>query len=443
MKKVVVFGAGLVASAHVKYLLEHSYQVTVATRTVAKAKKIVGRHPNGKAVAFDIESEGDTRLDQIVREHDLAVSLLPYVYHTRVAKSCLRNRKHMATTSYVKPEMQALDAEAKKLDLVLLNESGVDPGIDHMTAMKVIHRVQREGGKITSFMSYCGGLPAPEASDNPFGYKFSWSPRGVLMAGRNSARFRRDGDVVDIPGPELFLNYWCVPVEVEGVLIPFEAYPNRDSLPYAETYGITSARTMFRGTLRNQGWCATLKKVAELGLLDETEMDLKRLTYAEFIAKVIGKEKATGVKKAVAAKLGLSPINPIVANLAWLGLFGNEPLPAKCKSPLDVLTATMLEKMSFAKGERDLLVLQHQFIAEFPDHKERITSTMIDFGIPNGDSSMNRTVGLPAAVGVRMILEGKIKARGVLVPVLPEIYEPALVELQRLGLRFEEKVVRV
>ena len=443
MKKVVVFGAGLVASAHVKYLLEHSYQVTVATRTVAKAKKIVGRHPNGKAVAFDIESEGDTRLDEIVRQHDLAVSLLPYVYHTRVAKSCLRNRKHMATTSYVKPEMQALDAEAKKLDLVLLNESGVDPGIDHMTAMKVIHRVQAGGGKITSFMSYCGGLPAPEASDNPFGYKFSWSPRGVLMAGRNSARFRRDGDVVEIPGPELFLNYWCVPVEVDGKLIPFEAYPNRDSLPYAETYGITSARTMFRGTLRNQGWCATLKKVAELGLLDETEMELKRLTYAEFMAKVIGKEKATGIKKAVAAKLGLAPINPIVANLGWLGLFGNDPLPPKCKSPLDVLTATMLAKMSLSKGERDLLILQHQFIAEFPDHKERITSTMIDFGIPNGDSSMNRTVGLPAAVGVRMILEGKIKARGVLVPVLPEIYEPALVELQRRGLRFDEKVVRV
>ncbi len=443
MKKVVVFGAGLVASAHVKYLLEHSFQVTVASRTVAKAKKIVGRHPNGKAVAFDIEREGDARLDEIVREHDLAVSLLPYVYHTRVAKSCLRNRKHMATTSYVKPEMQALDAEAKKLDLVLLNESGVDPGIDHMTAMKVIDRVKKDGGKVTSFMSYCGGLPAPEASDNPFGYKFSWSPRGVLMAGRNSARFRRDGDVVEIAGPELFLNYWCVPVEVEGTVIPFEAYPTRDSLPYAETYGITGARTMFRGTLRNQGWCATLKKVAELGLLDETEMDLRRLTYAEFMAKLIGAGKATGIKRAVAGKLGLSPINPVVANLAWLGLFGNDPLPAKCKSPLDVLTATMLAKMSFAKGERDLLVLQHQFVAEFPGHKERITSTMIDFGIPGGDSSMNRTVGLPAAVGVRMILEGRIKARGVLVPVLPEIYEPALVELQRLGIHFTEKVVRI
>jgi saccharopine dehydrogenase-like NADP-dependent oxidoreductase len=312
-----------------------------------------------------------------------------------------------------------------------------------MTAMKVIDRVKREGGTVTSFMSYCGGLPAPEASDNPFGYKFSWSPRGVLMAGRNSARFRRDGEVIEIPGPELFLNYWCLPVEVEGTVIPFEAYPNRDSLPYAETYGITSARTMFRGTLRNQGWCATLKRVADLGLLDDTEMSLKGMTYADFMAKLIGRDGARGIKRAVAAKLGLAPINPIVANLAWLGLFGDEKLPAKCKSPLDVLTATMLAKMPFAAGERDLLILQHQFVAEFPDHKERITSTMIDFGIPNGDSSMNRTVGLPAAVGVRLILEGKIKARGVLVPVIPEIYEPAIEELGRLGIAFTENVVRV
>ena len=443
MKKVVVFGAGLVASAHVKYLLEHSYQVTVASRTVSKAKQLVGDHPSGRPVAFDIETEGDQRLDAIVREHDLAVSLLPYVFHTRVAKSCLRNRKHMATTSYVKPEMQALDAEAKKLDLVLLNESGVDPGIDHMTAMKVIHRVQAEGGTITSFASYCGGLPAPEANDNPFGYKFSWSPRGVLMAGGNAARFRRDGEVVEIPGPDLFLNYWCVPIEVEGKIIPFEGYPNRDSLPYAETYGITNTRTMFRGTLRNQGWCATLKKVADLGLLAETESDMTGLTYAEFMARLIGEKSSRGIKQAVARKIGLAPINFIVAALDWLGLFSSAPLPARCKSPLDVLTATMLAKMPLAPGERDLLILQHQFLAEFPDHKEKITSTMIDFGIPDGDSSMNRTVGLPAAVGVRLILEGKIASRGVLVPVLPEIYEPALVELQRLGIHFSEKTEKV
>jgi saccharopine dehydrogenase-like NADP-dependent oxidoreductase len=443
VKKVVVFGAGLVAGAHVRYLLEHGYQVTVASRTVSKAKQVVGGHPNGRPVAFDIEAEGDARLDEIVRENDLAVSLLPYVYHTRVAKSCLRHRKHMVTTSYVKPEMQALDAEAKAAGVALLNEIGVDPGIDHMTAMKVIHRVKAAGGEITRFTSYCGGLPAPEANDNPFGYKFSWSPRGVLMAGRNPARFRQDGDLVEVPGPDLFLHYWCVPIEVEGKVIPFEGYPNRDSLPYAETYGITSTRTMFRGTLRNQGWCPTLKKVADLGFLSEDVMELARMTYAQLTAKLIGKKSPRGVKQAVARRIGLDPVNFIVANLEWLGLFSSAPLPANCTSPLDVLTATMLAKMSYAPGERDLLVLQHQFVAEYRDHKEKISSTMIDFGIPNGDSSMNRTVGLPAAVGVRLILEGQVKARGVLVPVLPEIYEPALVELARLGIQFSEKTERI
>jgi len=443
MKKVVVFGAGLVVNAHVHYLLDHGYQVTVASRTVSKAQEVVGKHPHGRALAFDIDKEGDARLDEIVREHDLAVSLLPYIYHVRVAKSCLRNGKHMVTTSYVKPEMQALDAEAKEKGLALLNELGVDPGIDHMTAMKIIHHAQKHGGVVTRFISYCGGLPAPEANDNPFGYKFSWSPRGVLMAGRNAARFRRDGDLVEVPGPDLFLNYECVPIEVEGRLIPFEGYPNRDSLPYADLYGITQTRTMFRGTLRNQGWCPTLKKVAELGLLEETPMELAGLTYAGFMARLIGKKSPRGIKRAVARKLGLDPINFIVANIEWLGLFSNAPLPAGCASPLDVMTATMLAKMSYAPGERDLLVLQHQFVIEYPDHKERIYSTMIDFGIPGGDSSMNRTVGLPAAVVVHLLLSGQIKARGVLVPVIPEIYEPALEELQRLGIRFSEKVERM
>ncbi len=443
MKNVVVFGAGLVARAHVRYLLANGVGVTVASRTVAKAQELVGGHPAGRAVAFDIEKEGDGRLDEIVREHDLAVSLLPYTYHPRVARSCLRNRKHMVTTSYVKDDMRALDADARAAGITLLNEIGVDPGIDHMTAMKVIHRVQAAGGAVVRFTSWCGGLPAPEANDNPLGYKFSWSPRGVLMAGRNPARYRQDGELVEIPGPELFLHYWCVPIEVEGRVIPFEGYPNRDSLPYAETYGITSARTMFRGTLRNQGWCPTLKAVAELGLLEETGMELSGLSYAQFTAKLIGKKSPRGVKGAVARKLGLDPVHFIVANLDWLGLFSSAPLPSGCSSPLDVLNATTLAKMSYAPGERDLLVLQHQFVAEYPDHREKITATMVDFGIPDGDSSMNRTVGLPAAVGARFILEGKVTSRGVLVPVLPEIYEPALVELERLGIRFSEKTERI
>jgi saccharopine dehydrogenase-like NADP-dependent oxidoreductase len=448
MKKVVVFGAGLVAGAHVKYLLEHGYQVTVASRTVSKVKELIGDHPNGRAIAFDIEKEGDARLGEIIAQHDLAVSLLPYVYHPRVARACIGAGKHMVTTSYVKDEMRALDGAAKKTGVTILNEIGVDPGIDHMTAMKVIHRVKKNGGEITSFTSYCGGLPAPEANTNPLGYKFSWSPRGVLMASKNAARYLKDGKLIEIPGPDLFNHHWTVPVEVEGKLINFEGYPNRDSMPYAETYDITSTRTMLRGTLRNVGWCATIKKFVELGLLDETEHDdLAGLTYAQFIAKLAG-AKSTANSKAdpsatlrtnLARRLGIAPDSFIIGNMEWLGLFSNEPLPAGQKSPIDIMTATMLAKMQYAPGERDMLILQHEFLAEYPKRKEKITSTMIDFGIPHGDTSMNRTVGLPAAVGVRLILEGKLKTTGVLVPVIPEIYEPVLEELQRLGLRFNEK----
>jgi len=440
MKKVVVFGAGLVAGAHVRYLLEHGYQVSVASRTVSKARELVGIHPNGRAVAFDIEKEGDARLGAIVAEHDLAVSLLPYVYHPRVAKAAVAACKHMVTASYVKDEMRALDGDAKKAGVTILNEVGVDPGLDHMTAMKVIHRVQASGGKITSFSSYCGGLPAPEANTNPFGYKFSWSPRGVLMAGKNAARYMKDGKLVEIPGPELFNNYWPVQVMVEGKLLNLEGYPNRDSMPYAETYGIASAQTMFRGTLRYQGWCATMKKFIELGLLDEAERDdLAGLTFSQFTAKLAGAEGTADLKADVAKRLGIEPDSFIISNMEWLGLLGNDPLPAGPKSPIDIMTARMLAKMQYAPGERDMLILQHEFVAEYPKKKEKITSTMIDFGIPHGDTSMNRTVGLPAAVGVRMILEGKIKTTGVLVPVTPEVYEPVLEELERLGLHFSEK----
>lgn len=440
MKNVVVFGAGLVAGAHVKYLLEHGYRVTVASRTVGKARQLVGDHPNGRAIAFDIEKEGDSRLGEIVAQHDLAVSLLPFIYHPRVARACLRAGKHMVTTSYVKDEMRALDGEAKKVGVTLLNEIGADPGIDHMSAMKIIHRVQKNGGEITSFTSYCGGLPAPEANTNPLGYKFSWSPRGVLTASKNAARFCQDGQLVEIPGSDLFEHYWTVPVEVEGRLINFEGYPNRDSLPYAETYGITSTRTMFRGTLRNVGWCATIKRFVELGLLDEADRDdLSGLTYAQFLAKLVGKKSATDLKAELAARLNIAPDSFIIGTMEWLGLLSDQPLPAGPKSPVDIMTATLLSKMQYASGERDMLIFQHEFLAEYPGRKEKITSTMIDFGIPHGDTSMNRAVGLPAAVGVRLILEGKLTLAGVLVPVIPEVYEPVLEELQRLGIHFDEK----
>ncbi|MBN1889432.1 MAG: saccharopine dehydrogenase NADP-binding domain-containing protein [Thermoflexales bacterium] len=448
--KVVVFGAGLVAGAHVRYLLEHGLSVTVASRTLSKAQELVGNDPGGQALAFDIEQEGDTGLEEIVAQHDLAVSLLPYVYHPRVARACVKHARHMVTTSYVKDEMRALDEAARQAGVTLLNEIGVDPGIDHMTAMKVIHRVQRSGGEITSFRSYCGGLPAPEANTNPYGYKFSWSPRGVLLAGKNAARYRQGGQTVDIPGPELFDHHWRVPVEIEGKTIELEGYPNRDSLPYVDAYGIRSTLTMFRGTLRYPHWCATLKAFVALGLLDETERDLAGLSYAEFVTGLMGK-RGKASRADLAAHLGLEPDSFILDRMEWLGLLSDEALPAGVRSPLDVTTATMLAKMRYAPGERDMLVLQHEFLAEYAAseaqqkqrRQEKITSTMIDFGIPGGDSSMSRTVGLPAAIGARLILEGVIQSRGVLVPLAPEIYTPVLEELERLGIHFSEKTETV
>ncbi len=435
MKKVVVFGAGMVAGAHVRYLLDHGLQVTVASRTVSKAEELVKGHPNGRAVA--VNSDDTAALEALIRQHDLAVSLLPYAYHPVVARLCIKHGVHMVTTSYVKQVMADMDAEAKAAGVILLNEIGVDPGIDHMTAMRVIHTVQGQGGKIAKFVSWCGGLPAPEANDNPFGYKFSWSPRGVLLAGKNSAQYLWDGEMVVIPNGELFDHHVTVPVVVEGKLTDFEGYPNRDSLSYMKPYGIEDTRTMFRGTLRNTGWCDTLRKIADLGLLDEApRSDLADATWAGLTRKLTGSHG--DLRADLAAFLNVATDSKVISDLTWLGLLSDDPLPAGVNSPIDILCARMLAKMQYAPGERDLLIMQHQFLAEYPDRKEKITSTLVDFGIPHGDSSMARTVGLPAAIGVRLILEGKIALTGVQVPVVPEIYEPVLAELEALGIKFVE-----
>ena len=298
-----------------------------------------------------------------------------------------------------------------------------------------IDHIRDNGGELVSLSSYCGGLPAPDANDNPFGYKFSWSPRGVVLAGKNPASFLKDGKVIDIPGEELFANHW--PVEIEN-LATLEGYPNRDSLPYIDTYNIHGVKNMFRGTLRYPGWCETLKKIAELGLLDETERDdIPGLTLGEFTAKMTG--SSGNLKADVASFLHIRENSPVISNLEWLGLFSNNPIPQGAKSPLDVLASRMLEKMKYASGERDMLIMQHEFIAKYSDHTEKTTSTMIDYGIPHGDSSMSRTVGLPAAIATRLILEGKITLTGVQVPVMSEIYEPVLDELESMGIKFTEK----
>ncbi len=449
MKHIVVFGAGMVAGAHVDYLLNvPDFQVTVASRTLSKAQALVKEHPRGRAV--QVNSDDEAALEAALVGADLAVSLLPYAYHPTVARLCIKHGVHMVTTSYVKEAMAGLDGAARAAGVILLNEIGVDPGIDHMTAMRIIHGVQARGGRVTKFISWCGGLPAPEANDNPFGYKFSWSPKGVLLAGKNPAHFLWDDQEVIIPGGELFDHYWTVPVTVEGATIGFDGYPNRDSLPYMQTYGIEHPKTFFRGTLRYPGWCMTLRRIAELGLLEDTPLaGLEGATFAQLTARLTGSDRHN-LRAALAAYLDLSLDSPVIDNLAWLGFLSDEPLPQPASraaehietTPIDILTARMLQKMQYAPGERDMLVLQHQFEAEYPDGRERIVSTMVDFGIPHGYTSMARTVGLPAAIAVKLILHGQIDLLGVQTPVAPEIYEPVLVELEELGIQFVETFER-
>jgi saccharopine dehydrogenase-like NADP-dependent oxidoreductase len=439
MKKILILGAGLVAKPLVRYLLDQpDFEVEVASRTVSKAEKLVSNHPHGKAKELNLKDEESLKNE--ISKADLVISMVPYSHHPKVARYCIEYKKNMVTTSYVSEIMKSLEGEAKKAGILILNEVGLDPGIDHMEAMRIIHEIEENGGELLGFTSYCGGLPAPEANTNPFGYKFSWSPTGVLLAGKNSAQYLKDGQQVFIPSQDLFDNYKIIPIEGLG---EFEAYPNRDSLPYIQLYGIQSTKTMLRGTLRNKGWCSTLKKIAELGLLDETEKDWSGLTYKGYLRRLMSEPAEKDIKKALSAHLKIKENSDIVKRFEWLGLLADNPLPLAKGSALGVLSARMTEKLQYGQGERDMIILKHEFIASYPGKKkkqmEKITSTLVDFGIPHGDSSMARTVGLPAAISTRLIIQGKIKQKGVHIPVIPEIYRPVLEELKKLGIAFKEK----
>ena len=438
MKRVLCLGAGLVARPYIQYLSDHGFHVTVASRTKSKADRLVEGCKNTETVTFNIETDDDL-LDKLIEEADLACSLLPYTFHVKAAKIAIEHATPFCTTSYISPEMKKLDEAARSAGIPILNECGVDPGIDHMSAMKIIDHVHNQDGKIRSFTSFTGGLPAPEANDNPFGYKLSWSPRGVLLAGRNDAHFLRDGKEVKIPGAELFDNYEIM--EVPGIG-KFEGYPNRDSMSFIDIYGIHETDTILRGTFRNLGWCGTLKKIANLGLLSLDEQSLDGMTFADMMYNLVNDREAD-LRESVSKKTGLKSDDPVISRLEWLGLFDNQQIPDGINTHLDALCSLFEQKLQYAPGERDMIVMHHEFIAEYPDRKEKITSTMIDFGIPNGDSSMSRTVALPVAIASRIILDGSMKLVGVHRPVMPEVYAPILKELESLDIKLEDRVTTI
>jgi len=304
--------------------------------------------------------------------------------------------------------------------------------------LRVILDVEEKGGKVISFKSSTGALPSHEANNNPFGYKFSWAPRGVLLASKNPSKWLQDGKIVSYPGEQLFENYYIQDVEGVG---SFENYPNRDSVPYKDIYGLKDAKTVYRGTFRMTGWCETMRKIVALGWLDEEPVKgFSSKTYADMTRHLIGAKNNDDLAEATAKFLDLETYSAVIKRLEWLGLFDDIPLPDNKDNPLDYINVLTLEKMILEDGERDMIVMHHEFVAEYPSKKEYITSTLVDYGIPNGDSSIARTVSIPAAIAVKMILDEKINLKGVYIPVVPEIYNAILDELEEMGIKFHENI---
>jgi saccharopine dehydrogenase (NADP+, L-glutamate forming) len=424
--------------------LEQGFKVVVGSRNLAAAKELCesakkdSKNPDLDIHPAKCDVETDhTELESLVKDSDFVVSLLPYIYHVQVAKEAIKYKKHFFTTSYVSDGMKKLEEEALSAGIVMINECGVDPGTDHMSAMKIIDKVHHDGGKIESFTSYCGGLPAPQHNDNPYGYKLSWAPRGVLLASRNDALFLENGKDVKIDGKVLFDNYKIFKIEGLG---EFEGYPNRNSKQYIDIYTIPEVQTIVRGTFRNRGWCATIKKYADLGYLSIDNEDFGEMTYAQLMAKILGTSE--NLKAECAKKLGLDVTDPILHRMEWIGVFSDEKIPAKTPTKLDALCHLFKSKLVYKDGEQDLLLMQHYFIADFDNRKEHITSTLVDYGISHGDTSMSRTVSLPVAIAVKLVAQGKFTKIGLQVPMIKELYNPILEELESMGIKFVEKVVK-
>ena len=437
MKRVLVLGTGYVVKPLVDYFIDKcKYEVLVASRDNDHSGLIIAGRPLGKRVLWHATPPYD-ELEEMVKSVDLVVSMIPPNLHVIIAKACLKHGINMVTTSYISPEMKALDENAKKAGIIILNEIGEDPGIDHMGAMKMINQVNKEGGKIKSFKSYGSGIPSFEHNNNPYGYKFSWSPRGLLTAGQTPAVYIQNGQKIEVSAEKLFENSWLIDVEGLGT---FETYPNRDSTNYTKDYGLKDISDFYRGLLRHPGYCNSIQSMKDLNLLsDEESHNLQDVTYKQFTARVIGVNENTDIRLAVSDKLNLKVSSDIIKQLQWLGLFNDKLIPMSKGSNADVLLGLMQEKMSYEEHEKDMIIVHNEAIVEFENRIEKRMATMKVEGRPFGHSAMSRAVGLPAAIASRLILEGAIRAKGVLKPITEEIYKPVLVELAENGYKFEYK----
>jgi saccharopine dehydrogenase-like NADP-dependent oxidoreductase len=440
MKNILVIGAGLSSSYLIKYLLEQAnifnWQITIADSNIEAAESKIANQKNAKAIKLN--ATDNEQVEQLVSANDLIISLLPAFMHIYVARNCVSLKKHLITASYVSPEMQSLHNNAINNDVLLLNECGLDPGIDHLSAMKIIDEVKAKGGSIDVFKSFCGGLVAPEFDDNPWNYKFTWNPRNVVVAGQSTAQYLEQNELKFIPPQRIFTQTEEIQIENQG---SFECYANRDSLSYIKPYGIESAHTVLRGTLRKKGYSKAWNNIVKLGLTDDSFVihNTQNLTYRELVSAFTPGNDISKLEQRACDFLNLTQEQDEFKKLVWLGLFDDTKINIPEGSPAFILQQLLPQKWKLQKGELDMIVMYHEIEASYPNKKEKISSALVVKGENEILTAMSKTVGLPMAIAAKHLMLGDIKLRGVVIPTMPELYNPILIELAEYGISFEEK----
>lgn len=443
MKTILVLGAGRSSASLISYLLKQAEQfdwnIIVGDTSLEAARQKVGDHPNGRVMLFDIERQESLRE---IKNADIVVSLLPPFLHPLVAVNCLTLSKHLLTASYVSDEMKALHGEAKAKGLTFINECGLDPGIDHMSAMEVIDRIREVGGELTSFESFTGGLIAPETDvNNPWRYKFTWNSKNVVMAGQATAKFLQDGSYKYIPYQQLFKRITQVHVPGYG---HYEGYVNRDSLKYIDTYGIRGIKTMVRGTLRNKGFCSAWNVLVQLGCCDDTyQMEhVDTMTHLDFINAFLEPGPSETIKDRIQSIKSLHLEGHELDCLEWVGLFSDETVGLKKGTPADILEHILNKKWKLNPEDKDQIVMWHRFIYTLNGQEKEIQASLVATGSDAVYTAMAKTVGLPLGIAAKLMAQDKITSKGVVIPTSREFYKPIMEELREYGIALKEVQVR-
>jgi saccharopine dehydrogenase-like NADP-dependent oxidoreductase len=441
MRKILIIGAGKSASTLIKYLLDKSdienLHLTIADLSIELAQKKTNNHSNATAIAIDFFDENQRKSE--IQKADLVISMLPAHLHIEIAKDCIFFKKHMVTASYISDAMQALDGAAKENNLVFMNEVGLDPGLDHMSAMKIIDQIKAKGGKIILFESFCGGLVAPESDNNLWNYKFTWAPRNVVLAGQGgAAKFIQEGTYKYIPYQKLFRRTEFMEVEGYG---RFEGYANRDSLKYQSIYGLDDVLTLYRGTIRRVGFSKAWNMFVQLGMTDDTYVvdDSETISNREFINLFLPYHPSDSVESKTRMALGIEQDDTLWDKLVELDLFNaNKISGIKNGTPAQILEKILSEKWTLQPTDKDMIVMYHKFGYEIDGEQKQIDSKMVCLGDDQMYTAMAKTVGLPVGIAALAILNNKIATPGVQLPVKKEVYEPILNELKNYGIHFHD-----